>query len=135
MGEALELAVDEFTGKYFINEDYRPLANKLRSKYSELQHVPVKHILFLENREDKRKKGQHFVFAQVSKISGKIMDVLYQVTGHTYEYIIEIFKPNVEDMSREQIVLLLYHEMRHIGVDGKLVEHEINDWVSRIRKA
>jgi len=59
---------------------------------------------------------------------------LYQVTGHTYEYIIEIFKHNVEAMSREQIILLLYHEMRHINIEGKLVEHEINDWVCMIDK-
>jgi len=71
MGEALELAVDEFNGKYFINEDYRPLAEKLRAKFRELQHVPVKHILFLENREDKRKKAQHYVFARCQRYQGR----------------------------------------------------------------
>jgi hypothetical protein len=40
-------------------------------------------------------------------------------------------------MSREQIVALLYHEMRHIQiVEGKfaVVCHDIEDWVPMIQK-
>lgn len=37
-------------------------------------------------------------------------------------------------MSREQIYALIYHELRHIGTDGKMVDHEINDWINMVEK-
>ena len=44
---------------------------------------------------------------------------MYQTTGQTFEYMLEIYKINIINMSREQIVALIYHELRHIGRDGK----------------
>lgn len=35
------IAVDEFGGKYFINEFYRPIAEALQEKFKELKYVPV----------------------------------------------------------------------------------------------
>ena len=32
-------------------------------------------------------------------------------------------------MSREQLILLIYHELRHIGHDeGKIIHHDVEDW-------
>lgn len=135
------IAVDEFGGKYFINEFYRPIAEALQEKFKELKYVPVKSILFIENREDKRKKNNSIVFAQISKVPGKWEEIIYQLTGRYFEYILEIFRENIIEMSREQIIALMYHELRHIqqvktkdGIKIDIVSHEVEDWINMVEK-
>jgi hypothetical protein len=40
------VVVDEYGGEYLINEAYRPIAEQLKAKFEELEHVPVDNILF-----------------------------------------------------------------------------------------
>ena len=135
------IAVEEFDGKYKINEDYRPMAEALKSKFKELEYVPVKNILFIENMEDKRKKNNSIVYAQISKMPPKFEEIIYQVTGKYFEYMLEIFKENTMLMSREQIVALVYHELKHIQLvqskDGPKVDivgHDVEDWLNMVEK-
>jgi len=135
------IAVDEFNGKYKINEDYRPIAEALFAKFKELEYVPVKNILFIENTEDKRKKNNSVVYAQISKMPPKFEEIIYQVTKRRFEYMLEIFKENTILMSREQIVALIYHELKHIQLvqskDGPkidIVGHDVEDWLNMVEK-
>lgn len=135
------LAVEEFNGKFKINEDYRPIAEALFAKYKELEYVPVKNILFIENMEDKRKKNNSIVHAQISKIPSKWEEIVYQVTGKHFDYMIEIFKENNWSMSREQIIAMIYHELRHVqlvqkkdGPEIDIVSHEVEDWINMVEK-
>jgi predicted metallopeptidase len=135
------IAVEEFNGKYKINEDYRPIAEALKEKFKELEYVPVKNILFVENTEDSRKKNNSIVYAQISKMPGKFEDIIYQVTQKRFEYMLEIFKENTILMSREQIIALIYHELKHIQLvqskDGPkidIVRHEVEDWLNMVEK-
>lgn len=45
-----------------------------------------------------------------------------------YSFIIEVRDYFSRDMSREQIIALVYHEMRHIGEEGDLLHHDLEDW-------
>lgn len=135
------IAVEEFNGKYKINEDYRPIAEALKAKFKELEYVPVKNILFIENMDDKRKKNNAIVHAQISKVPGKWEEIIFQITKKHFEYMIEIFKENNYSMSREQIVAMIYHELRHIQLvtkkDGReidIVSHEVEDWINMVEK-
>lgn len=135
------IVIDEFNGKYKINENYRPIAEALKAKFEELQYVPVKNILFIENTEDKRKNNNKIVYAQISKVPGKWEEIIYQVTGKYFHYMLEIFKENTMLMSREQIVALIYHELRHIQLvqkkDGPSIDiigHEVEDWLNMVEK-
>ena len=135
------VVVDEWNGKYLINEYYRPLAEKLVDKFTELKYVLVNNILFVENTGDKKKIGHKVVFAQISKISGKWQEIVHQLTGKHFSYMIEIFRENTYGMSREQIVAVIYHELRHIQLvtDGDspkidLVGHDIDDFANMIEK-
>lgn len=135
------ITVKEFAGKHRINENYRPIAQALVDKFEELQYAPVKNILFVENTEDKRKKNNKLVFAQISKTPGKWEEIIFQVTGQHFDYVMEIFKENTMLMSREQIVALIYHELRHIqlvqkkdGPDVDIVGHEVEDWLNMVEK-
>jgi hypothetical protein len=44
----------------------------------------------------------------------------------------EFFASNIHHLNREQYVALIYHELRHIGRDGKLMHHDIEDWSKMI---
>lgn len=142
MTEARKLVVvDEFNGEYLINEAYRPIAQALKDKFPELQHVPVKQILFVDRRLDTKKIGNKEVFAQVSKISTKFQQIIYQFSGHYFYFMIEVFKMSTAHMSRAQIAALLYHELHHIqlvhtktGSDIKIVGHDIEDWTEMIER-
>jgi len=135
------VVVDEYGGEYLINEAYRPIAEQLKEKFEELQYVPVKSMLFIDRQETKQKHANKIVCAQVSKIPNRFQDIIYQLTGKNFTYMIEVFKANTAHMNRAQIVALLYHEMRHIqlvvtenGADLKLVGHDVEDWAQMIER-
>lgn len=143
MGEAKKLVVvDEYSGEYFINEAYRPIAEQLKKKFfDDLKWAPIQNILFVDRQETKQKHAGKIVCAQVSKISTKFQHIIYQLTGKQFAFMIEIFKANTAHMTRAQIVALLYHEMRHIqlvstenGSSIQLVGHDIEDWSNMIEK-
>jgi len=131
------IVIKEFNGKYKINQNYLTIAEALREKFKELQFVPVNSILFIENLEDKKKNKNKIVFAQISKVPEKWEDIIYQTTGKKFMYMLEIFKENTSEMSREQMIALIYHELHHIQIiDGefKLVGHDVEDWTNMIEK-
>lgn len=52
-----------------------------------------------------------------------------------YDFLITIFEPNTEGLTREQMKILMYHELLHVGVDDKtgdpkykVVPHDIEDF-------
>lgn len=143
MGEVRNLImVDEYNGEYFINEAYRPIAEQLKEKFfDELKWVPVNNMLFVDRQETKQKHANKVVCAQVSKVPVRFQEIIYQLSGRYFAFMIEIFKANTAHMSRAQIVALLYHEMRHIQLvttpnssDIKIVGHDIEDWSNMIEK-
>lgn len=131
MTEARRLVVvDEWSGKYLVNEFYRPIAEALVKKFDEIKHVPVEYILFIDNTDSKGMNRNKIKYAQIGKLPEKWLEVIYQLTGRSFGYFMEVFKRNIQDLSREQIVALIYHELRHIGKDGEIVLHDIEDWAN-----
>lgn len=54
-----------------------------------------------------------------------------------YDFKITIYEPNVLKLSEEQILILLEHEIMHIGVDGDrkyIVPHDTDEFTEIIRK-
>lgn len=77
MTEASRLVVvNEWTGKYQINEYYRPIAEGLTAKFQELRHIMPKGILFIDNKESKGQNQGRIRLAQVRKVTGQV------VAGH-----------------------------------------------------
>ena len=37
-------------------------------------------------------------------------------------------------MAKEQIVALVYHELRHVDPDGNMKHHDVEDWVEMVDK-
>lgn|GEM_PF-326100 len=121
--------VDEWSGQFLVNDAYRPIAEALVKKYDELKHVRVNEILFIDNLTGKGTTLDKRKNAQVSRIPAKWQEIIAQLTGrNNFSYFMEFYKVNISQMSREQIVTLIYHELRHFGPDGKLRHHDIEEW-------
>jgi predicted metallopeptidase len=116
----------KFGDKHWIkNYIYRPIAEKLVGKYAEIGHVRPKNILFIEDMEWKKPnslKPKSYWQARISMATKQFE----AITG--YDYILETRNYFIERMSREQIVALIYHELRHIDQYGDLQDHDIEDW-------
>lgn len=132
------IAKHNVTGEgYMINESYRPIAESLQAKFKELKHAPIKNILFVDNLESKKKAAGKVVFAEIGKIPGKWQHILEQTTGFYFEFMLTVYRENTSNMSRSQIVALIYHELRHIqmSVTGlTLVGHDVEDWYEMYTK-
>lgn len=114
--------------KWIKTAIYRPICNKLADKFEELNHLrnAVNAILFLEDMNWEEKSGKRSWIARIAKTNKQFREM----TG--YYYIMETRNFYIERMSQEQIIALLYHELRHIGKDGDLVEHDIEDWSNMV---
>ncbi len=108
---------------------YRPIARQLVNKFEELVHIKPEKILFIEDidweKPDSLKPKRHWI-ARISKTNNQ----LHAMTG--YDYILETRSYFVERMSKEQLVALLYHELRHIDVYGDLISHDVEDWENQV---
>jgi len=114
----------KFGDKHWIkNWIYRPIVEKLIKKFPELKHIDPYKILFIEDMEWKKPNNSKKQWmARVSKCNKQFSEL----TG--YDYVIETRNYYIERMQQEQIIALLYHELRHIGPEGDIVTHDIEDW-------
>lgn len=102
------------------NDIYRPVAFKLVTKFEELKHIRPEKILFLEDM-DWTPSANSWI-ARISKANKQMK----QMVG--YEYVLETRNYYTKNMSKEQIVALVFHELRHIDGDGNLKQHDVEDW-------
>jgi hypothetical protein len=117
-----------FTDKYWIKNDmYGGIAELLVSKFSELAHINVHEILFLEDVIwEEKPTGKRPWIAKTSKANQ------WLVNTWGYRYVTQIRRYFTEKMSTEQLVALIYHELRHIGPYDDIVPHDIEDWSNMI---
>ena len=120
----------KFGDKHWIkNWIYRPIAEKLVKKFEEISHINPKKILFIEDMEwekpESLKPKKHWM-ARISKANKQFSEM----SG--YAYILETRNYFIERMNREQIIALIYHELRHIDEWGDLQPHDIEDWDNMI---
>lgn len=115
-----------FGAKFWVkNYQYAPIARRLAAKFEELNHIHENRILFLEDQISEKKKKAEWM-ARIRKANADIEEL----TG--YWYIMELKKCYLDDMSMEQVVALIYHELLHIDVDGTLRKHDIEDWSNMV---
>ncbi len=128
------VVVDEFGGKYLVNEAYRPIAEGLINKYPELRHLAPNSFIFVDNISDTGKSRNVMRSANTNKVPPKWSDVVYQLTGKRFDFYTEFFKTNVEQMSQEQITALVYQQLRYVDKDGNIIHPEIRDFIVLIEK-
>lgn len=92
------------------NDYYREVAEKLMKSEPELAYIAESgaRIVFLSS-DLERKGGTKTVFGCCEKVADKYK------WGIPYDFTITIYEPNVELFSEEQLRILLFHELLHVG--------------------
>lgn len=109
------------------NKKIKPIAEALIQKYRELQHIEPEKILFIVNYKNAGSKKQ-MVLAKTSRVSPKWAEILYQLGAHSYFFMIEFYAKTTATMDENQMVALVYRELRRIGPEGKILVPDVHDW-------
>lgn len=99
-------------------------ARKLIDTMPELAYIAQSQvrIVYLTSELEK-KKGNRFVMGECEKVPEKYK---WRIP---YDFMITVFLPNVERLTREQMKILLFHELLHVGieVDGNEEKYTVRD--------
>lgn len=98
--------------KRTLNEKYSEIASELINTEDVLLNIRNSQatIVYLSS-EHKKKSGNKLVFGQCEKVADKYK------WGIPCDFTITVFEPNVEGFSEEQIKILLFHELLHVGIE------------------
>lgn len=105
------------------SEEIADIANRVMNERSDLRWILDAGISigFLESDRNKKKNGK-LCLAECIKVRD-----LYKVYI-PHDFLIVVYCPNVSGMSDEQMEILLYHELLHVGMDdtGEEVRYIVN---------
>lgn len=113
-----------------ISERYTAIGNDLIQNEEALDYIKMSgvSIIFLES-DCEKKNSKKPVFGQCEKVADKYK------WGIPCEFTITVFEPNVTEFTEDQIRILLFHELLHIGIDFNddgekyyVVPHDLEDF-------
>lgn len=110
----------------WINAEYQEIAQELideRPELSDLRGADVQIILL--SSEAEKKTGDRLIYGQCEKVPQKYK------WGIPCDFTITIFDRNISDFSDEQLRILIFHELLHVGIDeDKLYvkKHDLEDF-------
>lgn len=118
------------------SRNYTRIAKQLIDDIPELNYIYESRvrILCLESELEK-KEGNRAILGQCEKVADKYKWAI------PYDFMITVFQPNVERLSRKQKRILILHELLHIGilVDGNeeryfIRKHDYEEFALIIRR-
>ena len=120
-----------------INEEYAEIAARIIEEEDELTDVANSHATIVYLSSDKAKKGKDkIIHAECEKIPDKYK---WSIPA---DFTITIYEPNVATFTDEQMRILIFHELLHVGIkftdDGQesyfVRPHDIEDFRYIINK-
>ena len=109
-----------------VNEEYNEIMHELIEERPELEYLryaPVT-IICLSSCHRKKKNGA-LVHGQCEKVQEK------NKWSIPCDFTITIFEPNCVDFTDEQMRILIFHELLHVGIDGSdfyVRPHDLEDF-------
>lgn len=119
---------------YSVDETLRNLAEKVIEENPNLAHLKTPDITILYMYSDKQKKRAGCpVYADTEKVSSKMRSLA------GCDFIITFYKPNSDRLTPEQMEILMYHELRHVGYDPEkekryIIPHDVQDFADIIEE-
>lgn len=114
-----------------INEDYQEIGNELIETEEVLNYIKDSNvqIIFLSSELKKSQNGKT-IFAQCEKVQDKNKWAI------PCDFTITVFEPNCTTLTPDQLRILLFHELLHVGItyDNELNEvysinpHDLEDF-------
>ena len=96
-----------------INDNYRTIAEELIEQEPELAYIKDSraHIAYLESDSTKKDGKDKMVLGECEKVQAKNKWAI------DYDFTITLFKNNLVGLSEEQIRIVLFHELLHVGIE------------------
>lgn len=115
-----------------INKNYEEIAQELIDNEPELAYIKdsrVK-IAFLESDQSKKADKDKLVLGECEKVAAKNKWAI------NYDFTITLFRNNLIGLTLDQIRIVLFHELLHVGIetgaDGdeiySVVKHDLEDF-------
>jgi len=121
--------MEELLGFEICNARYKPLAESLIRKYDELRHIDPDSLLFVLNRKSSGKSRRSKVLlAQTYKIPAKWQEIIYQLGGLSYFFLIEFYEKSISVLDGNQMTALVYRELRRITLNGNVAAPDVHEW-------
>mgnify|MGYP006896789773 CR=1 FL=1 len=97
-----------------INEEYAEIASRIIEEEDELADVANSHATIVYLSSDKAKKGKDkIIHAECEKIADKNKWAI------PCDFTITVYEPNCVGFTEEQMRILLFHELLHVGIEFK----------------
>lgn len=118
-----------------ISEEYTNLGYKVIRRFKEfadLKEFGVQ-IAFLSSEEEKHSKGRN-VCAECMKVKKEYFWCC------PFDFLIIVYEPNIVGFTDKQMMILMRHELKHIGVNTngeeptfEIVPHDVEDFRSVLK--
>lgn len=109
-----------------MNELYQQIAQDLINERPELEAIKNSDVTIICLSSDcEKKSNKKVVFGQCEKIADKYK------WGIPCDFTITIFEPNMVGFTEEQLKILIFHELLHVGIDGDkyfINPHDLEDF-------
>jgi hypothetical protein len=109
-----------------VNSKIKPIAEALIRKFDELSHLNPDSILFIRAHKGGSKKT--VTLARTSRISEKWRDLLEQIGAASYTHTVEFMDKATVCLDENQMVALVYRELRQIAPEGEIRNPDIHEW-------
>ena len=93
-----------------ISEEYQQICDELIQEKEEFEALKDVTIICLASDLEKKTNGK-VILGQTEKISDKYK------WGIPCDFTITFFEPNISHMTNQQLRILMYHELLHVGVE------------------
>jgi len=114
------------------NDEFRKIAERLIETEPELAAVRGSsvRITYLESDKEKKSTRESIVQGECEKVASKNRWAIPS------DFTITLYRPNIQGMTEEQVSILLFHELLHVGISvGKKGEetyyvrrHDLSDF-------
>ena len=96
-----------------INKNYEKIAQELIENTAELEYIKKSNarIIYLESDSTKKNGTERLVLGECEKVASKNQWAI------SADFTITVYKNNCIGLSEEQIKILLFHELLHVGID------------------
>ncbi len=113
---------------FSISNELKILADDVIEEHANLAHLKSGDIMIVYMYSDQeKKKNGGLVYADTQLVNPKMKALA------SCDFIITFYKPNSDMLSPDQLKILMYHELRHVGYDPAknkhyIIPHDVEDF-------
>ena len=107
-----------------VSEKYAKIGKFLIEQCEELKNLDGESIIYLSSTAEKKSKKRK-VLGECEKVQEKNKWAI------PCDFTITLFEPNLIGLTDDQVAIVVYHELLHIGTDGDshwVKQHDLDDF-------